>query len=83
MIETENTTDPENLIPLQGYPGQQEHQTCDECGEELEIKEVIWESSGSKRVSLRCTGCDDITVSEKENRMFRHKVNVTRANDGE
>lgn len=77
-IETEDTTDPKNLIPLQGYPGQQEHQTCNECDGPLEIKEVIWESAKSKRVSLICTDCENITVSEKENRMFRQRINVHR-----
>lgn len=75
-IETEDTTPKENLIPLQGYPGQQEHQTCEVCGAELEIKEVIWESESHKRVSLRCPDCGEITVSNKENRMFRQTVKI-------
>lgn len=78
MIETEDTTDKEVLIPMEGYPGQQEHQTCDECDGELEITEVIWESHDSKRVSLKCSECGDITVTEKSNRMFRYKIDIKR-----
>lgn len=78
MIEEEDTTDPANLVPLQGYPGQQEHQKCSVCKDELEIKEVIWESNSHKRVSLRCPGCGEITVSNKENRMFRQRVTISR-----
>ena len=75
-IKTENTTPKENLIPLQGYPGEQEHQKCSVCKTELEIKEVIWESESHKRVSLRCPNCGEITVSNKENRMFRSQIKV-------
>lgn len=75
-IETEDTTPKENLIPLQGYPGEQEHQKCSVCGAKIEIKEVIWESNSTKRVSLRCPNCGEITVTNKENRMFRTQIKV-------
>ena len=78
MIETEDTTDPQYLIPVQGNPGYQEHQTCEVCGAEIEIKEVIWESGTHKRVSLRCPDCGEITVSNKENRMFRQRIKIIR-----
>lgn len=79
-IETADTADPANLVPVQGYPGQQEHQTCDECDGLLEIKEVIWESASTKRVSLICQRCGDITVSNKEHRMFKQQITVTGEN---
>lgn len=75
-IETEDTTDPQNLVPLQGYPGYQEHQTCVWCGAEVTIKEVIWESHNAKRVSLRCKGCNDIEVSTKKKQMFRRVIPI-------
>jgi len=66
------------LIPLQGYPGYQEHQTCSEphCNGEYRIKELIWGNSKTRRVSLKCDDCGDIYVCSKEWKMFRRSFKV-------
>lgn len=76
-LEFEDTTDPAHLIPMQGYPGHQEHQTC-ECGGEFEVAEVIWESYKEKRVKLACRACGFIQLTDKTNRMFRHRIIIRR-----
>lgn len=67
------------LIPMLGYPGQQEQHKCPECQGLFEIKEIIYEApDGGKRVSLRCQSCDLVEVSDKGKRMLRYRLKVKR-----
>lgn len=76
FIETEETTDPDVLKPLQGNPGHQEHQVCYDCSGLMHVEEVIWESAHNKRVVVSCEGCDYRGTTEKGVRMFRYQFTV-------
>lgn len=78
MIEQQDTTNPANLVPLQGNPGFQEHRRCHDCDGKMDVTEVIWESHGTKRVTMRCRRCTQRLVTNRDNYMFRHRITIDR-----
>lgn len=66
------------LIPVQGYPGNQEQERCVHCDGLMGIKELIWDHGTKKRVSMRCKECGNIRVSTKSFRMFRERITIRR-----
>lgn len=64
------------LIPVQGYPGNQKQRECEECNGPMVIKDHIWENSKQKRVSMKCEECENIEVATRERRMFRQRIKV-------